>query len=94
MHMPHFGHTTEVNTCVKQLLVCFHGGCLWLKRNILVDVELITSITGLPLAGVDPMPFFTRKDQDATLTNRMKEKYNLSRDKRGFSIASINDIFV
>ena len=25
MYMPHFGCTTKFNTCVKQLLVCFHG---------------------------------------------------------------------
>ena len=28
MHMPHFGCTNEVNTCMKQLLVYFHGGFL------------------------------------------------------------------
>ena len=62
MHMPHFGRTTEVNVCVKQLLVCFHEGCLWLDRQILVDVDLIATITRIPLVGVSPMHFFTRKE--------------------------------
>ena len=30
MYMPHFGHSMDVNACVKQLLVSFHGGFLWL----------------------------------------------------------------
>ena len=30
MHMPHFGLKTEVNVCVKLLIVFFHGGCLLL----------------------------------------------------------------
>ena len=90
--MPHFGCTTEVDACVKQLLVCFHGGFLWHDRKILVDIELIASITGLPLAGVDLASFFTGKDKDTTLVKIMKEKYNLLRDTRGFNISSINNI--
>ena len=94
MHMLHFGCTTEVNTCIKQLLVSFHGGFLWLDRNISTNIKLIASIKGLPLAGVDPTPFFTGKDQDIVLTNKMKEKYDLAHDTIGFSIASTNDIDV
>lgn len=30
MHTPHFGHTQKVKMCMKQLLVFFHGGCIWL----------------------------------------------------------------
>ena len=55
-----------------------------MDRKISVDVDLMASIIGLPLAGVDPMPFFTRKEQDFGLVNRMKEKYDLTRDTRGF----------
>ena len=62
MHMPHFGHSVEVNACVKQLLVSFHGGFLWLDRKVSVDVKLIIVIMGLPLTGVDPTPFFTKKE--------------------------------
>ena len=56
-----------------------------------MDSELISSIIGLPLAGFSAAPFFTEKDYDTTLTNKMKEKYGLERDKIGFFIASIND---
>ena len=62
MHMLHFGRSVEVNACVKKLLVSFHGGYLWLNQNIYVDVELISTITRLPLAGVDPTPFFDGKE--------------------------------
>ena len=59
-----------MNACVKQLLVSFHGGFLWLDKKKYVDVELIAAITGLPLAGIDPTSFF-KKDQDTMLTNRI-----------------------
>ena len=72
-------------------LFYFHGSYLWLDNHIYVDVELIFSITGLPKAGIIPTPFFTGKEQDTNLVSRMKEKHNLARDKRGFSISSIND---
>jgi len=40
------------------------------------------------------MPFFTGKDKDTTLTNKMNAKFNLSRYKKGFSITSINETVV
>ena len=94
MHMPHFGRMAEVDTCVKQLLVYFHGGCLWLDRRISVVVDLIIAIVGLPTAQVDPTSFFVRTEKDPGLADQMKEKYNLSTDKRGFFISSINDTIV
>ena len=54
INMPHFGRLNEAHVCVKQLLVCFHGGTLWLTTPIPVIVDLIASITGLPKAGEDP----------------------------------------
>ena len=65
-----------------------------MDRRISVDVDIISSITRLPLIGFYPSPFFSGKEQDLGLVNRMKEKYKMSRDKRGFSIASINDTIV
>ena len=59
MYMSHFGRNMEVNKFVKQLLVSFHGGFIWLDQKIYVDVELIAVITGLPLVGLDLTPFFT-----------------------------------
>ena len=29
INMPRFRRPTEVNACVKKILVCFHGGFLW-----------------------------------------------------------------
>ena len=92
IHMPYFGFIEEFNVRIKQFMVCFHGGYLWIDHKILVDIKLIVSIIGIPLVDFDPTPFFTGKDQDIELKNKMKEKYELMRDKRGFSIASINDI--
>ena len=61
MNMPHFGHTGEVNTCVKQLLDSFSGG----RTSIYVD--LISFITRLPKVGVDPTRFFVGKEHDLSL---------------------------
>ena len=94
MHMPHFGFSVEVNACVKQLLVWFHRGFLWIDGFISVYVELISAILGLPKVGVNPTLLFTGNQQDSSLVGHMKEKYNLSRDKRGFYISSINDTSV
>ena len=49
--MPHFGWLNEVHSCVKKLLACFHCGMLWLNSPILVTVDLIARITGLPTPG-------------------------------------------
>ena len=48
LYMLHFGTNIAINTCVKNLLVLFHGGFLCLGNPISVDVELIAVITGLP----------------------------------------------
>ena len=34
LYMPHFGRGTQINTCVKQLLLIFHDGVLWLGKSI------------------------------------------------------------
>ena len=67
LYMSHFSNTTEVNTCMKKLLVCFHGGYLWFNNHIFVDVDLIAIISGFPKARVDPTPFFAGKEQDKIL---------------------------
>ena len=88
--MPHFGQSAEINNYVKKLLVFFHGGYLWLDNPISVDIELIATIIGLPVVGMNPTPFL-RKYQETMISVRMKEKYDVIRDKRGFLISSIND---
>ena len=88
MHVPHFGGTVKVNTCMKKLLVCFHGLFLWIDSDIYVYVELISTITWIPKAGVDSTSFFSKKEHDLNLVTGMKEKYNITRVKRVFYIAS------
>ena len=71
--MPHFGRNKQETTYVRQILVYFHGGYLWLKTPYAVDVELIGSITSLLHQGHDPMPYLhTNRD-----TTKIKEKYDL-----------------
>ena len=70
-------------------MVSFHGGFLWLDKKVFVDVKLIETITILPLAGIDPTPYF-RKYDSTMLVTKMKDKYDLCRYTRGFLIKSIN----
>ena len=62
-----------------------------MDNRISIDVDLIFSITRLPKAGVDLVPFFASKEHNPSLFTHTKEKYNLTQDKRGFSITSIRD---
>ena len=54
-------------------------------------VNLIYCITGLSKVGVDMEPFFTREEQEKIIVSWIKKKYNVTWDKRGINIASIND---
>jgi hypothetical protein len=54
MKIPHFGRHQEVNACVKLLLASYHGGYLWLKCRITIDMALINRIIGLSMQGPDP----------------------------------------
>jgi hypothetical protein len=49
MKIPHFGRHQEVNSCVKLLLSCYHGGYLWLDRCMNVDPAIIHLIIGLSM---------------------------------------------
>jgi hypothetical protein len=42
--IPHYGRNQEVNACVKLLMLCFHGGYMWLDGCIIVDPALIHRI--------------------------------------------------
>ena len=81
----HFIHNLQVNAYVKKLY--FHRGCLWFDRPYLVDVKLISSITGLPKTGIDLMPYL-HQNMD---TFKMKQKYKLPRIGRVFLIGPIED---
>ena len=53
-------------------------------------VNLIYSIASLSKVGVDMEPFFARQEQEKIIVAWIKNKYNVTRDKRGINIASIN----
>jgi hypothetical protein len=67
MKIAHFGKHQDINTCVKLLLSCFHGGYLWLDRCINVDLVLIHQITGLSMQGLDPQDYYPGKVADRAL---------------------------
>ena len=92
--MPHFGWLNEANACVKQILVCFHGGTFWLDTPIVITVDLISEITGLPMDGLDPSQYFKGRDNDKRLATWLKQKYDLQRDGRAYRIDIINDRMV
>jgi hypothetical protein len=76
MNIPHFGRHQEVNTCVKLLLSCYHGGYQWLDWRITVDLALIHQITGLSMKGPDPQQFYPGKASDRSLAQHIKEAYD------------------
>ena len=61
-----------------------------MDMKVSVDINLIAQNIGFPKDGVDPTQFFAGKEKDRDLVTRMREKYNLSQNKRGFYIASVN----
>ena len=90
LFMPYFGWSTEVNNYVKQLLVIFHGGFLWLDKPYSISANLMLAITRLPRAGADPLSVLV-KENDPSHIAKFKDKYDLVKSGRGFSISSIND---
>jgi hypothetical protein len=64
MKIPHFGRHQEVNTGIKILLSCYHGGYLWLDRHITMDSTLIHLIIGLSMQGLDPQQFYLGNTSD------------------------------
>ena len=88
--MPHFGCLNELHACAKQLLLCFHGGMLWLNTSIPITVDLTTSITGFPKAGEDPAQYIHGRDTYNRLVKQLKECFGLQQDGRAYHIDNIN----
>jgi hypothetical protein len=90
MKIPHFGRHHEVNACVKLLLLCYHGGYLWLNRHITVDPTLIHMITGMSMQGPYPQDFYPGKAADRTLAQKIKDIYgDVKKGTRGYKVSSI-----
>ena len=68
LDVPHFGRGTQVTVVVKQLLSLVHEGHLWIgDKKIPINGELIQRITGLPIAGPNPVTKFPSKHEDTKL---------------------------
>jgi hypothetical protein len=90
MKIPHFGRHQEVNTYVKILLSCFHGGYLWLYRPITIDPMLIHRIIRLSMHGPDPQDFLPGKYVDHNLAQAIKETYgDVEKGTQGYKVSSI-----
>jgi hypothetical protein len=68
-----------------------HGRYLWLEQLILIDVELIAYIIGLPSWGEDPAQFLEEKTKDKALAKEMKNKYGTERGSRRIIIGRISN---
>ena len=77
INMPHFGRLNEADTCVKQLLACFHGGMLWLNIPIPITVNLNVSIIGLLNPKEDLAQYIHGRDTDKKLAKQLKEHFGL-----------------
>jgi ATP-dependent phosphoenolpyruvate carboxykinase len=90
LEIPHFGWGKDVNRCVKQLLERVHGGFLWMDR-LLIDVDLIANITGVPTDGVNPEDYFDDKMKEKAIVKELKSQFGTDRGRRGMIIKNIND---
>ena len=67
-----------------------HDGHLWIGNyKIAINGELIHRITGLPQEGLDPSIEFMGKHEDAKLAHSMKERFGLTKGKRGYQTSTI-----
>jgi len=62
-----------------------------MRNKIPIGKILIQRITRLPYQGNNPEEVFVGKDQDHTLADNMKNKYELIKGKMGYDINSIDD---
>ena len=92
LDVPHFGRGPHVTMVVKQLLALVHDGTLWIgDKKIPINGELIHRITGLPIAGPDPVTEFPSKHEDTKLAQTMKERFGLTKGKRGYHTFAIQE---
>lgn len=90
---PNFGRIPEVNTCVKKLLTCVHGGNLWLYTKVEITTQLISRITRLLIQREDLEQLFA-KESEKSLAQDMYVKYDMARHVRDIIISNINDDIV
>ena len=89
--VPHY-HRAPINLIIiKQLLCLVHDGCLWLGESVPITDMLIHRITLLPHSGLNLAKEFCGKTGEHDLVERMKDKFKLVKNLRGYSISSITD---
>ena len=90
LNVPHFGHNTQVTMVVKQLLALVHDGHLWIEdQRIPINGDLVNRIIGLPKEGPDTGIEFIGKHEDTKLAQHMKERFGLTKGKRGYQTSTI-----
>ena len=90
--VPHFGRRTHVTIVVKQLLALVHDGYLWIgDKKIIINGELIHRIPGLPMEIPNLGTEFPSKHEDTKLARSMKERFGLTKGKRGYHTSMIQE---
>jgi len=69
-----------------------HGGDLWLDKLVLINVEIIAYIIGMPSQGMDPAQFLKDKTKEKALIEEMKKTYDTERVTRIIIIKQTSDI--
>jgi hypothetical protein len=91
LDIPHFGRGHDVNNCTNQLMDVTHGGYLWVEEPILIVVELISYITGLPFQGESHTQFLYYKTKEKALAREMKKTYGTYKGSCIIIIKHISD---
>jgi hypothetical protein len=74
------------------MLLCYHGGYIWLDERIIVDPKMIHEIIKLSMQGPNPQYFYPKKATDRALAQRIKDTYgDVEKGMRGYKIASIQN---
>ena len=90
-NVPHFGWGKHINACVKQLLARVHIGILWMDRPVPITMDLIATITGLPIDGENLEKYLEDKTKAKAISDEIKAKYGAECSNRGIGINDIND---
>jgi hypothetical protein len=63
-----------------------------MDRPVPISVDLITTITGLPIDGENPEKYLEYKKKEIVISNEIKENYGTERGNRGINISDIYDL--
>jgi hypothetical protein len=92
LYIPHFRHGKHINESVKKLLERVHKGILWMDRPVPINVDLITTITEIPIDGEKSEQYLEDKSKEKSISDEIKEKYGSERGNIGIRINDINDL--